>query len=319
MFKRVTGSLTSEIAAFFTLNRRIDELIAQNKKLGDRLDSIERKTDRIENFSHGARAVYVGGNRVLMKAIIADHQIAFFVEANDRLLSPWFIATGGYETALTNFFVKELRPDSHCIDIGANFGFFTCLMARFCPNGRVLGIEADRHVFELARDNTFINGFGHAEVLHAAASKERGQMTLYRRLTRSGNTSIASMSSEFLDRIGEQPSEPFTVDAISVDDLLSKMARRIDFIKIDVEGAEPLALQGAATAIAENPNITIVMEWSPGQVIQAGFDLDAFIANIGRLHLKAFDIMQDGALMPLLLEGLSTLPYRAGIVLKKAG
>ena len=136
-----------------------------------RFDALEHKINILEYFSHGGRATYVGNNRVLVKAVVANNNIAFFVEANDRLLSPWFIVTGGYETQLTDYFVRELRPDSHCIDVGANFGYFTCLMARFCPQGRVIGIEPDEHVYEIARDNVFINDFNKfTSVLHAAAS-----------------------------------------------------------------------------------------------------------------------------------------------------
>ncbi|TAL81487.1 MAG: FkbM family methyltransferase [Beijerinckiaceae bacterium] len=326
MLRDIKRFWANNIYPFFTVSQRLDEVIAWNRKLDDlladrgsiqlRLASIERKIERLEIFSHGARATYVGNNRVLMKAIIADHQIAFLVEANDRLLAPWFIITGGYEIALTNYFVRALKADSHCLDIGSNFGFFTCLMARFCPDGRVIGVEPDRQVFELARDNTLINGFGHAEVLNAAASKEHGEMTLYRRLTRSGNTSIAKLPADFIAKLGEQPSEPFTVESICIDDLISKMDDRIDFVKIDVEGAEPLVLQGAAATISKNPNITIVMEWSPGQITQAGFGLPRFIENLKDMGLKAFDIAQDGSLIPISFDDLMQSSYLTGIALK---
>lgn len=69
-----------------------------------RCDRLERKIDRLESFSHGARATYVGNNRVLVKAVVADCNLAYLVEADDKLLSPWFTITGTYETELTDFF-----------------------------------------------------------------------------------------------------------------------------------------------------------------------------------------------------------------------
>ena len=95
----------------------------------------------------------------MIRAVVADANLAFLTEADDRLITPWFACTGEYETPLTEFLVRTLRPDSRCIDVGANFGYFSCLMARFCPEGQVVGIEADSHVFELLRDNLAINGF----------------------------------------------------------------------------------------------------------------------------------------------------------------
>ena len=52
---------------------------------------------------------------MLVKAVAAGANIAF-VEANDKLLSPWLVITGPYETPLTNYFISALRPDSHCSD-----------------------------------------------------------------------------------------------------------------------------------------------------------------------------------------------------------
>ncbi len=195
---------------------------------------------------------------------------------------------------MTNFFVSALKPDSHCLDIGSNFGYFIGLMARFCPNGRVIGIEPDRHVFELARDNIFINGFAHAEVIHAAAGKEASDIVLHRRNTRSANTSIAKMPDEFTNSMGETPSQPFTVACLPIDDLLPKLDGRVDFMKIDVEGAEPLVFEGAKKAIAANPQITIVAEWSPGQIAAAGFDVSKFLASVEAMGLVPFDIEPDG-------------------------
>jgi FkbM family methyltransferase len=254
------------------------------------LRGINSRLDALDYHSHGARAVYIGKSRVLMKAVVANALIAFLLEADDRLLTPWFVVSGRYETELTDFFLRHLKPDSHFIDVGSNFGYYTCLMARFCPSGRAFAIEADAHVCALTRDNIVINGFSHiAEAVHAAASDGNDRMTLYRRLTRSANTSLAKMPDDFVARLGEPPSEPFEVPGIRIDDLLSRMDGRVDFIKIDVEGAEPLVLRGARETVKRNDHLTIVMEWSPGQIQAAGFDLNVFLSELEDMQLRFFD------------------------------
>jgi FkbM family methyltransferase len=215
---------------------------------------------------------------------------------------------------LTEFFLRNLKPDSYCIDVGANFGYYACLMARFCPAGRIVAIEADRHVFELARDNIMINGFGHhAEAIHAAASDSDKPLTLHRRTTRSANTSLARMSDDFTSSLGEPPCVPFEVPGIRIDDLLPRFSGRVDFIKIDVEGAEPLVLRGARETIKRNPDLTIVMEWSPGQIAAAGFDHSAFLSELEDTGLRTFNT--GGT--PLSRADLLASPYMTGIMLRR--
>lgn len=287
------------------------------KAINKKLDQIQDKLFWIDYFSNGGRAVYVGNNRVLVKCIVYAAQIAYYVEADDLLLAPWFIVSGAYETELTNFFVPAFKPDSHCIDVGCNFGYFTCLMARFCPDGRVVGIEADARIMQLARDNVHINGFqATTEVLHAAASDREGQLTMHRRQTRSGNTSIAKAPAEFLEALGEPQSEEFTVDSVRIDSLLPKMNGRVDFIKIDVEGAEPLALRGAEQTIERNPQLQIVMEWSPGQIVGAGFDVGQFVEEIERKGFVCSRLTTAGP-QAISFADLRNLSYAAGVLLRR--
>jgi len=293
----------------------VPDVVAELRALNSRIDLLNSRIDLLDYHSHGARAVYVGNNRVLMKAVVANALIAFFLEADDRLLTPWFIVSGRYETELTDFFLKNLKPDSYCIDIGANFGYYTCLMSRFCPSGRVIAVEADEHVYELARDNIFINGFEHiAQAIHGAASDSGEWLTLYRRLSRSANTSLAKMSDDFVAQMGELPSQPFEVKGIRIDDLLPRLNHHVDFIKIDVEGAEPLAFRGARETIERNPRLTIVMEWSPHQISGAGFDPGEFLSELESMHLQPFNTEGKA----LSRDELLATSYFAGIVLRRS-
>lgn len=300
-------------AGLNTIVQKLDHITAQ-------LHALEHRLNLMEHFSHGARATYVGDGRVLMKCVVDNAQIAFLVEAHDKLLAPWFIVSGAYETDVTRYFTRALARDSHCIDVGANFGYFTCLMGRFCPEGRVIGIEADQPVYELVRDNVFINGFNtRTEVLCAAASDKKGELTLHRRGTRSGNTSIARLPKSYTESLGEPESVPFSVSAIPLDELMPRLNGRVDFIKIDVEGAEPLVFRGARAMIAANPQVRIVMEWSPGQMRAAGFGIPEFLAELADMGLRAHDIGSENPLdlRPLSTDELAGLDYRAGVVLTR--
>lgn len=299
----------------YGLRALLSKASAPFRQINLRLGSIERKIDQLEYHSHGARATYVGRNRILVKIVVERRNIAYLVEADDLLISPWFIITGTYETELTDFFVSELKPDSHCIDVGSNFGYFTCLMGRFSPAGRVIAIEADQRVAELARDNIAINGFERrARAIHAAASDSSDSLTFYRRGTRSGNTSVVPHDPSYIAAMGEPPAEQFKVAGVRLDDLAEEFGGRLDFIKIDAEGSEPLVIRGALGLIASNPQLKIVMEWSPGQISSAGFDVPSFVAELGQIGLSFFK-MVGTHLEPLSPAEILNLEYTAGIVL----
>jgi FkbM family methyltransferase len=268
--------------------------LSADSSIIQRLEQIQLQLARLERMSHGGRATYLSNGRVLTKCDIADAVIGFLIDADDILLGPWLILSGMYELDITNFFLNNLKPNSRCLDVGANFGFFTCLMARFCHQGKVVGIEPNRHVYELMRDNIYINGLQEwTTPKHAAISDTVGVLKLYRRVRRSGNTSIFEAPEVFLEALGEPKSEPFEVACLRIDDLLLEFDNRIDFIKIDVEGAEPLAMRGAQQTISANPQLNIVMEWSPGQIQAAGFNVSQFVDDLGAMGLHSSQIKPD--------------------------
>ncbi|MFC0388120.1 FkbM family methyltransferase [Muricoccus vinaceus] len=291
-----------------------DQPAAAMSEMARLLRAMEARLAAMEEASHGARSTYMGDGLVLTKAVVHGAQIAFLVEAGDRLLSPWFIVSGRYETELTDFFVNILRPDDRCLDVGANFGYFTCLFARFAPSGQVIGVEPDPRVFAIARDNVHINGFGAiAGMRNAAACESERELTLHRRVGRSGNTSIAQVPRSFTELLGEPPTESFRVAGITIDRLAEEMGGRVDVMKVDVEGAEPLVFAGAARTIAANPAIQIAMEWSPGQISAAGFDVGKFVDDLSGLGLGLHGL--EPGRPRFSREALLNLPYATGILL----
>ncbi len=308
--------LTAVFARLTQTDLPIDASAAETSSaIIERLDQMQLQLGRLERMSHGGRATYIGHNRVLTKCVIADAVLGFLLEADDILLSPWLILSGMYELDITNYFLRNLKTDSRCLDIGANFGFFTCLMAQFCHQGKVIGVEPSQHVYELMRDNIYINGLHEwTTAKHAAVSDSVGTLKLYRRIKRSGNTSIFEVPEAFLEALGEPNSEPFQVACLRIDDLLSEFGNRIDFIKIDVEGAEPLALRGARQTISANPQLKIIMEWSPGQIRAAGFDIAEFLNELHSLGLCSFKITPED-IEKIPLDQLKHLGYSAGVLL----
>lgn len=294
----------------------VDSLARKVDCLSTQLADARAAIERIEALEHGGRAAYVGGGRVLAKAAFPDWSLSYFAEGNDRLISPHLITHGRHEDDLTNFFLREIAEDSHCLDLGANIGYFACIMARKAIRGRTIAVEADPTICQYVQDNLHINFVeGVSEAICGAISDTSGELTLHRRVTRSGNTSIIDLGDDYAASKGEPPSEAFTVPCFTIDSLLPKMDGRVDFIKIDVEGAEVLAFRGAGETIRSNPQIKIIMEWSPGQIQAAGFEIPPFLAMLRDYGLSPSMLHLDGTPYPISYELLEGAAYISGVLL----
>jgi FkbM family methyltransferase len=172
------------------------------------------------------------------------------------------------------------------VDVGAWFGPWTRRMARYAE--RVVAIEAHPELAALLRRTV-----PQAEVIHAAASDEIGEIGLF--VPPSG----AAMG---ISSVQHGTGERITVPKITIDSLGLTDVR---FIKMDVEGHELAALRGAiATIDRDRPLLLLELE-ERMQPIQtaitwlAGHDYVAWIRpNRTWRRLDGFDLVghQAGAI-----------------------
>ncbi|MCK5784866.1 MAG: FkbM family methyltransferase, partial [Desulfobacterales bacterium] len=80
-----------------------------------------------------------------------------------------------------------------------------------------------------------------------------------------------------------------TVDQVSIDDFLDDFLKdkgKIDLIKMDIQGAEHLALEGLKHTIAGNKAIIIITEFSPELLRESGGDPENFLDNLISMGFK---------------------------------
>jgi FkbM family methyltransferase len=158
-----------------------------------------------------------------------------------------------YEPNVTRVVGRALRQGMGMIDIGANIGVFAlAAAARVGPSGYVLAVEPNPANARLIEASRQVNGFDHLIVCQAAAGREIGILGLHSSDS-NGTTSPVGRAALLQD--------VQTVPALPVDSLVSAR-QRIDVVKIDVEGAEYLALQGCET-ILRRWQPFLVSEFSP--------------------------------------------------------
>lgn len=166
--------------------------------------------------------------------------MAFVVpSAEDSPVSRRLIATGRTEPQFTELVARLVRRGQHVADLGANIGYFTCIMAQATgPGGRVLAFEPVARPRSYLQHNLVNNGFSHVTVDPRAIAdfNGRGHLTLpaYR----------------LQQQVTGEERVAFDVEVGRFDDVARGLGvERVDFIKVDVEGSELRALEGMRSSI----------------------------------------------------------------------
>lgn len=164
-----------------------------------------------------------------------------------------------------------LRDGEVALDIGANHAMWSAAMSAAAgPSGRVLAFEPVP--FTAGTFSIVIGRLGleNVELVQAAVGAEPGELTLSVPIQSSGVADSARVHLAARDR-GEAPGRErrITVEAVRLDDR-SEELNEVALIKIDIEGAELFALQGALGLI-ERDRPAIVCEVDPEFL--SGFDL----------------------------------------------
>jgi FkbM family methyltransferase len=161
---------------------------------------------------------------------------------------------GAYEPSCVRVLRERLSEGSVSVDVGANLGYFTILMSQIVgKSGQTIAFEPMPDTVEMLRENIGVNRLGNVIVVDAAASDESGSI----RLLSGASESVAKTASIIGYRL-EGPAKTTVVRSIRLDDYFVGIDRLPNLIKIDVEGAELLALKGARETIKRSRPTLIV-------------------------------------------------------------
>ena len=149
-----------------------------------------------------------------------------------------------FHTTLLEVVSRAIRPGDIVIDGGSNVGFLALLAAtRLRGSGRVFAFEPDPDTFTLLQQNIRCNGFG--DVIRAEQLALTDREGTY-------DFSVDTEEPMLSSLIFRQASSFGTVrvDGVRLDGFLAASGlERADIIKLDLEGAEPMALEGARAVL----------------------------------------------------------------------
>jgi FkbM family methyltransferase len=168
-----------------------------------------------------------------------------------------------FEPLGTEIVKKEVKKGDIVLDIGANVGYYTLIFANLVgEEGKVFAFEPSPENFTLLKKNVELNGYGYKNVIleQLAVSNKTGKTWLY----------LSPNLGD--DRIYDPHNGSNFIEAttIRLDDYFNNYNENIDFVKMDIQGAEWAAIQGMTDLLQKNKKLKILMEFSPNLLRQFG-------------------------------------------------
>jgi FkbM family methyltransferase len=186
--------------------------------------------------------------------------------------------TGTYysERHEAEMFRRCVRPEMIVLDVGANIGFYTLQAAiRVGPSGQVHAFEPVSKTYQLLRENVELNAFKNVWTNRVAVQQEEGWVTVFcADDTQTGTSSLRCIMRNFAAATEE-------VDAVSIDAYVQREGlRRVDLVKLDIEGSELSALRGMRSLLAKG-EVTVLVEMSRQTLGSQGTTPEELIDYLG--------------------------------------
>ena len=223
-----------------------------------------------------------------------------WVDLRDKALSPHLMLQGYWEMWITSALARLTKPGTLAIDIGANLGYYTLLMADAVgPTGSVIAFEPNPRLANMARTSVGINDFGSRVSIReeAVGHTSGGQMTLA--IPRANPQNALIMQSEVQKQGFKNVHGDFAqfvqVKSITLDSL---NLSTVGMVKIDAEGAEYDIWRGMQSTIDNNPGIQICLEFNASR----DYPWEAFFLEIQGKFKQVSHIDFDGRIKPLTIE-----------------
>ena len=164
---------------------------------------------------------------------------------------------GLWDLDLTEFMIKNIKPGWKCLDIGANTGYFTEVMARCAgPTGQVQAFEPIKRLVDLYEEGKKFNDYSNCAPItmnNFGLSNEEKNTYIHIWKNNIGGSSLTNKPNFGTDeQWGEYYSEEVNVKRLK--DVYSEVP---DFIKIDVEGHEHFVFGGFEEKTYNCPLIVI--------------------------------------------------------------
>ena len=187
-----------------------------------------------------------------------------------------------HEKLETKLIMREIKRGDVVLDIGAHIGYYTLLFARLVgPRGKVYAFEPNPYNFSLLKKNVKANGYKNVVCQQSAVSDKSGRIKLYLSENNTGDHRI-------YDSGDGRASLP--IKCLKLDDYFKGYDGKINFIKMDVQGAEVNVIKGMSDLLRKNRPAKIVTEFWPFGLKKFGTEIKDYFRLLLEKSFKIYQI-----------------------------
>jgi FkbM family methyltransferase len=166
------------------------------------------------------------------------------------------------------YYFETDNPTPFIIDAGAHIGLSTLYFKQLYPGAEIISIEPNSSTFKILETNLFENQIDDVTTINSAISNQIGQEKFYLDETNEQWHSTASFHNG--SWVGSQQSEEITVPTITLSSLITKT---VDFLKIDIEGAEQKVLKEVEYKLPLVKELQVEFHTHPTQSLKKVIDI----------------------------------------------
>lgn len=165
-----------------------------------------------------------------------------------------------YSEPIFNFLRQMIQPDSICLDIGANIGLVSLALSDLNTKGVTYAFEPTPDIFALLKENIEENDIINVKPIQLALSDKKEKISFINVGDYpAGNFGVSEKNAK---KKWDEFGELLKVSAVPLDEWVkSNPLKKLDFIKLDVEGAELHVLKGSKKTI-EKYQPLVIMEFN---------------------------------------------------------
>lgn len=206
-----------------------------------------------------------------------------------------------------NFMTTYPIESGAIIDIGANLGVVSCILAKRFPERTVHAFEPVPSTFQALSTNIELNSCPNISALQYAIAAHDGNTHFTETQDGRPTNSISEASGDDVTSVPCKTLDSFVKDSAIQD---------IAFLKIDVEGYETLVFRGARRVLEQRRAAIIYYEVSPKVTLDAGFDPALPTQMLMGYGYQIYKLDEFGALTSVQLSDIEQTVYENWIALR---